>query len=461
MRKYLKIFIEAINGKEKNFTSGSINRALVYLSIPMILEMIMESLFALVDTIFVSKVSTEAVATVGLTEAVITLVYSIGIGLSMAATAMVARRIGEGNQEGASRAAAQSIILAVGVAVVIGILGVIYAEDILALMGADENVIAIGAGYTRILMGSNIVIMLLFLLNGIFRGAGDASLAMQSLWVANILNICLDPIFIFGLGPIPAMGVQGAAIATTIGRSIGVLFQLYLLFSGKSIVQIKREHFQFDLSIIKRLINVAATGTGQFLIASASWIFLMRIISRFGSEAVAGYTISIRLIIFTIMPSWGMANAAATLVGQNLGANQPERAEASAWKAAHYNMIFLLAVSIIYIIAAPWILPFFDPNPAVISAGIISLRIICIGYVFFAYGMVIGQAFNGAGDTRTPTLMNFICFWLLQIPLGYLLAVSLGFGLVGVCAAIGISETVLAIMSILLFRQGKWKSTKI
>jgi putative MATE family efflux protein len=461
MRKYLTVLIEAIKGTEKNFTTGSINRAIVFLSIPMILEMVMESLFALVDTIFVSRISTEAVATVGLTESVVTLVYSIGIGLSMAATAMVARRVGEGDPEKAALAGAQSIIIALIISVIIGIIGILFAEDILRLMGADENVIQTGKGYTRILIGSNVVIMLLFLLNGIFRGAGDAALAMRSLWVANILNIILDPLFIFGIGPFPELGVQGAAVATTIGRSVGVMYQLHLLFGKKSIVKLARKHFTLAWDVIKRLLDIAATGTGQFLIASASWIFLMKIISLFGSEAIAGYTISIRLIIFTILPSWGLANAAATLVGQNLGAGQPERAEISVWKAAHYNMIFLLTVSIIYFISAPYILQYFDPNPGVIKAGVTSLRIICIGYVFFAYGMVIGQAFNGAGDTRTPTVINLICFWAIQIPLGYFLAVELEYGLAGVCAAIGISETILALLAIMIFRRGKWKLVKI
>lgn len=461
MGKYIDIILEAVKGSERNFTSGSINKAIVYLSIPMILEMVMESLFALVDTIFVSKISTEAVATVGLTESVITLVYSIGIGLSMAATAMVARRIGEGKPEEAAEAGAQSIIIALIVALIIGVPGVVFAEDILRLMGADEKVISTGVGYTRILMGSNVVIMLLFLLNGIFRGAGDAYLAMRSLWVANILNIILDPLFIFGIGPFPEMGVQGAAVATTIGRSVGVIYQLHLLFGKKGVIKLEKKHFVVVWKVIKKLLDVAATGTGQFLISSASWIFLMRIISLFGSEAIAGYTIAIRLIIFTILPSWGLANAAATLVGQNLGAGKPERAEKSVWAAAYYNMLFLLSVSIIYFIMAPYILPFFDPNPEVIQAGVLSLRVICVGYVFFAYGMVISQAFNGAGDTRTPTLINLICFWLIQIPLGYLLAVPLGFKLAGVCAAIGISETILALIAIYLFKKGTWKTVSI
>ena len=461
MQKIIRLIIDAIKGKEKNFTSGSINRAIILLSIPMILEMVMESLFALVDAFFVAKVSVDAVATVGLTESVITLVYSVAIGLSMAATAMVARRIGEGDHESAAKAAAQAIMIAVSISVVFSVLGFIFAADILRMMGGDEQLIASGVGYTRILFASNIVIMLLFLLNGIFRGAGDASLAMRSLWLANILNIILDPLFIFGIGPFPELGVMGAAVATTIGRSVGVAYQLYILFNGKSVIKLYLEQFKAQWEIIKKLINVAATGAGQFLIASASWIFLMRIISFFGSEAVAGYTIAIRLIIFTILPSWGLANAAATLVGQNLGAKEPERAEASVWKAAFFNMLFLLSVSIIYFIIAPPLLGMFTNEPAVIEAGIISLRIICAGYIFFAYGMVISQAFNGAGDTRTPTVINFFCFWMLEIPLGYFLAVTLNWELAGVCWAIAISEAIMAITCILIFRKGKWKTVKI
>jgi putative MATE family efflux protein len=329
MKKILRLFAESLNSEEKQFTKGSIRRAIVLLSIPMILEMIMESLFAVADVFFVSRVSVDAVATVGLTESVITLVYSVAIGMSMAATAMVSRRIGEEKPEAAAKAAAQSMMIAISIALLIGLAGLIYAPQILLLMGGTDEVVASGVNYTRLMLGSNIVIMLLFLLNGIFRGAGDAAIAMRSLWIANIINIALDPIFIFGLGPVPAFGVTGAAIATTIGRGIGVAYQLYILFGVSGKIKLRREHFQLDIPIIKKLADVAATGAGQFLIASASWIFLMRIIALFGSEAVAGYTIAIRLIVFTILPAWGIANAAATLVGQNLGAQQPERAEQS------------------------------------------------------------------------------------------------------------------------------------
>ncbi|MCO6480912.1 MAG: MATE family efflux transporter [Phaeodactylibacter sp.] len=461
MSKILDTFAEALNGKEKKFTSGSINRAIVLLSIPMILEMVMESLFAVADVFFVSKVSTDAVATVGLTESVVTLVYAIAVGMSMAATAMVARRVGEENKEQAAVAAAQSMLIALGISIVLGIPGFLFAEDILRLMGGSEELIANGVGYTRILLGSNAVIMFLFLLNGIFRGAGDAAIAMRSLWLANGINIILDPLFIFGIGPFPEMGVQGAAMATFIGRGAGVLYQLYILFGKSSVIQLRREHFQANLPIIRKLGKVASTGAGQFLIGSASWIFLMRIIAHFGSEAVAGYTIAIRLIIFTLLPSWGLANAAATLVGQNLGAGHPERAEKSVWQSAFYNMLFLLSVSAIYFLFANPILGLFDSEPAVLEAGVLSLRIICAGYVFFAYGMVISQAFNGAGDTRTPTIINLFCFWMLEIPVAYFLAITMEWGLAGVCWAIAGSETVLAIISILVFRMGRWKTVEI
>jgi putative MATE family efflux protein len=461
MKKVLNLIAEALNGEEKQFTRGSINRAILLLSIPMILEMIMESLFAIADVFFVSRVDVNAVATVGLTESVITLAYAIAIGMSMAATAMVARRIGEEKPEAAAKAAAQSIIIAVIVAIVLGIAGILFAPDILRLMGGTEALIKSGVNYTRLMLGGNIVIMLLFLLNGIFRGAGDAAIAMRALWIANIINIILDPIFIFGLGPIPAFGVTGAAIATNIGRGIGVSYQLYILFGTSSIIKLTARHFEFVPATIRKIAKIASTGAMQFLIASASWIFLMRIIALFGSEAVAGYTIAIRLIIFTILPAWGIANAAATLVGQNLGAQQASRAEQSVWKAAFFNMVFLLSVSVVYMLFAKPILRIFTQEPAVIEAGVMSLQIICLGYIFFAYGMVLGQAFNGAGDTRTPTIINFICFWIIEIPLGYFLAVNLGWQLAGVCWSIAISEALLAVLLIWSFRKGKWKAIQI
>lgn len=461
MKKIIAIFWLALNGEEKNFTTGNINKAIVLLSIPMILEMIMEALFAVVDVFFVSKVSVNAVATVGLTESVITLVYSIAIGLSMATTAMVSRRIGESKPLAAGEAAVQAIIITVLFSICITILGILFAEDILRLMGGSDEMIEEGLWYTRIIFGGNIVIMLLFLLNAVFRGAGDAAIAMKALWISNSLNIILDPCLIFGWGPFPEMGVTGAAIATNIGRGVGVSFQLYVLLKGKVIVKIVRDHVKLVWPVIRRLLQVSIGGMGQYLIASASWIFLMRIMAEFGEEAVAGYTISIRLIIFAILPAWGMANAASTLVGQNLGAGQPDRAEQSVWTSAFYTMLFLLAVSISYFLFAEPMISFFHDGVMVVEYGVQSLKIICLGYVFFAYGMVISQSFNGAGDTRTPTLLNFICFWLLQIPLAYAMGIYLGLGPTGVFWSVAISETVLAILCVQLFRKGKWKEVMI
>ena len=465
VQKIFTALKEAIKGTEEDYTKGSIRRAIFMLSIPMILEMVMEALFSIVDIYFVGKIdgnATDAIAVVGITESVITLVYAVAIGLSMAATALVSRRIGEKNPDAAAVAAAQSIIFATAVSILLGVAGYYYAENILRLMGGSDELIASGLGYTQILFASNIVIMLLFLFNGIFRGAGDAHLAMRALWLANGLNIILDPIFIFGFGPIPAMGVEGAAIATVIGRGIGVIFQFYILFRGSSVIRLVAKHFKTNLEIINRLIKIGAGGAGQFIIASMSWVVLMWILStEFGSSTVAGFTISMRVVMFTILPSWGMSNAAATLVGQNLGAKQPERAEISVWKTATYNVLFLLIISIpIFIFTTP-IMKLFTNDAATIQAGVICLRIMCVGYIAYGYGMVIGQAFNGAGDTRTPTIINFICFWLIEIPLAYWLAVTLDFGDSGVYWAIAIAETVLAILCIIVFKQGKWKAVEI
>ena len=427
----------------------------------MILEMVMESLFVVADVYFVSRISVDAVAVVGLTESVIMIIESIAIGVSMAATAIVARRVGEKNLSAASLSAVQSIIIGLTFAVLIGIPGYFFAEHILRWMGGTPEMIESGVSYTRIMLGFNVTIMMLFMLNAIFRGSGDAAMAMRSLWIANGLNIILDPCFIFGLGPFPEMGIQGAAVATNIGRGVGVLFQLYILLKGSSILKITWEHIKVNAAIIRRMLQVSIGGTGQFLIASASWIFLMRIMAEFGAETVAGYTISFRVIVFTLLPSWGMANAAATLVGQNLGANQPDRAEKSVWLAAKYNMIFLFAVSVFFFISAYPIVSIFTDNAQVVKIGVSALRIICLGYVFFAYGMVIGQAFNGAGDTKTPTYINFLCFWVLQIPLAYILGFYTSVGPTGVFWAIAIAETVLAIIAIRVFKRGKWKKMQV
>lgn len=461
MNRTIEIIRDALLGKEVDLTSVSIRKAIILLAIPMVLEMIMESLFAVVDVYFVSQVSTDAIATVGLTESVLTLLYACAMGLSMAATAMISRRVGEKNIEAAGNAGGQAIVLGLTLSLIVGISGFFYAGDILRLMGGSAELIESGQGYTRILLATNVVVILLFLLNGIFRGAGNAALAMRSLWLANGINIILDPLFIFGWGPIPAMGVEGAALATVMGRSVGVVYQLYLLLSGKGLIRISRSSFRIESTVMKRLLNVAATGAGQFLISSASWVFLMRIIAELGSDSVAGYTIAIRLLIFTILPAWGLSNAAATLVGQNLGAGQPERAEKSAWMAAHFNMVFLGLVSVVYLLAAVPIVELFTTDPGVVASGVTTLRILSCGYILFAYAMVITNAFNGAGDTRTPTLINLFSFWVLEIPLGYLFAITLDFGLPGVCWAIVISESMMAFIAVYLFRKGKWKGVEI
>lgn len=461
MSKFFRTLLDAVSGKEQEFTSGSIDKAIVLLSIPMVLEMMMEGIFALVDAYWVSKISVEAMATVGLTESILTLVYSIAVGLCAAATAMVARRIGEGDPEGAARAAVQSTLLAIGISILIGVPGYIFAEDILRLMGAEESLIQECSSFTRIMFGGNIVIMLIFLFNAILRGAGNANYAMWVLFISNGINLILDPLLIFGWGPFPEMGIKGAAVATNIGRGVGVAIQLYLLLKGVGLVKIAKRHFVIVKETIVRLIEVAAGGTGQYIISSASWVFLVRIVSEFGSEAVAGYTIAIRIIIFTFMPIWGMGNAASTLVGQNLGAKQPERAEASAWRTSFITMLFLVAISLGLVFGAPIFIPLFNPDDEVIRIGIMTLRIFCASYFIFAYGLVLSQSFNGAGDTRTPTLVNFVCFWLIEIPLGYLLAKNAGLGVAGVCWAVAISEGLMSVILIYLFRQGKWKLVEL
>lgn len=461
LKQLFQYFKIAITGKEQEFTSGSIRKAVFMLSIPMILEMLMESIFALVDILYVSQVSVNAVATIGLTESVITLVYAVAIGLSMAATAIVARRVGEKDIKGASNAAVQVIFLGVFVAAIISAIGIIYPKNILALMGGEPDLIAEGYGYTQILLGGNVTIMLLFLINAIFRGAGDASMAMWTLVLSNGLNIILDPIFIFGFGPIPEYGVQGAAIATTIGRGTAVLFQLAILFFGYGKIKIGLRDLVLQLKIMFNLIKVSLGGIGQFLIGTSSWVFLMRIMSEFGSEVLAGYTIAIRVMMFTLMPAWGMSNAAATLVGQNLGAKKPDRAEQSVWKTGKYSSVFMGLVSIVYLVFAPQIIVLFNTTPDVVKYGSLCLRVIAAGYIFYGYGMVVINAFNGAGDTKTPTYINFICFWLFQLPFAYLMALTLDFGPTGVYWAITITEVLIAIIAIIWFKKGSWKTVEV
>ena len=454
-------FIIAVTGKQTEFTSGSIRKAIFMLSIPMILEMMMESIFAIVDIAYVSQVSVNAVATIGLTESVITLVYAVAIGLSMAATAVVARRVGANDIKGARESAIQAILLGIVVALIVGVFGFMYAKEILALMGAEQDLINEGYGYTQLLLGGNITILLLFLINAIFRGAGDASIAMWTLVLSNGLNIILDPIFIFGWGPVPEYGVMGAAIATNIGRGTAVMFQLGILFFGWSRIKIGVQDIVLRLSVMMNLIKVSLGGIAQFLIGTSSWVFLMRMMSEFGSEVLAGYTIAIRVMLFTLMPSWGMSNAAATLVGQNLGAKQPERAETSVWKTGKYNAYFMTLVSIIYLLFAHDIIGWFNDNPVVIENGGLCLQIIAAGYIFYAYGMVVTQAFNGAGDTLTPTKINLIAFWLFQLPFAYLAAITFKLGAMGVFLAITSAEVMLAVISIIWFRKGNWKRVQV
>jgi putative MATE family efflux protein len=452
---------ESIAGTQQDFTEGSIGRAIVLLAIPMVLEMAMESLFAVVDVFFVARLGADAVATVGLTEALLTLVFAVAWGMSMSTTAMVARRIGEKDSAGAAVAAVQAIGVGVAISVPIGILGIIFAPKLLALMGASPNIIAIGAGYTAWMIGGNLTVQLLFLINAIFRGAGDAAHAMRALWISNICNMILDPCFIFGWGPFPELGVTGAAVATNIGRGLGVLYQLFVLWRGWSRVKIKRRQIRLDPGVMLRLLRVSVGGIFQVLVATASWLALVRLVAIFGSVALAGYTIALRIIIFAILPSWGMGSAAATLVGQNLGAQKPERAERSVWITGLSNMVFLGGVTIIFIVFAEPLVRIFTNDPEVVPFGVDCLRYISYGYVFYAYGMVMVQAFNGAGDTMTPTIINLFCYWLLQIPLAYALALPLGMNAQGVFLAITISESTLAVVGILVFRRGRWKKREI
>jgi putative MATE family efflux protein len=460
-KKFFTLVKEALKGEERIYTEGSINRALILLAIPMVLEMSMESLFALVDAYFVGHLGKAAIATVGLTESVLSLIYSIAFGVSMAATALVARRIGEKDPEGASKGAVQALYIALGFSLIVSIAGLIWSREILLLMGADAAMTDYGHGYTKIALGGNMVIVFLFIINGIFRGAGDASIAMKSLMLANGLNIILCPLLIRGWGPVPALGLEGAAIATMIGRGAGVIYQLYYLLGGKKTITVSWRHLLPRLALIIQMLKLAAGGALQMLVASASWIFLMRIISQFGEDAMAGYTYTIRIIVFAILPAWGLANAAATLVGQNLGAGEPERAEKSVWKAAYLNMICLGSVSIIFMVFAPSILRVFSQDAAVLAYGIEGLRLISIGYVFYAFGMVMAQSFNGAGDTKTPTYINLVGFWALQIPLAWLLADVLKWGPTGVFWAIVVAESSIAVIAIVIFRRGNWKKVKV
>ena len=458
--RYIKLLAdikEALAGTEQDFTSGSLGRAIFLLSVPMVLEMMMESIFAIVDIYFVGRISTQAVATVGITESLITLVYAFGVGFSMATTAVVSRRIGEKDRDGAAVAAFQSILTGVVVSLVIAIPGMLYAGELLKLMGASEEIYTEMSSYTAIMLGGNAVIMLLFIINAVFRSAGDAAISMRVLLVANGLNIILDPLLIFGFGPIPAMGITGAAIATNIGRGIAVIYQFYLLFNGKKRVQLLVRHIEVNLATIQKLIRISMGGIGQYVIATSSWIFLMRIMAEFGDAAVAGYTIAIRVIIFTLLPSWGISNAAATLVGQNLGAKQPDRAQKSVWTTGRINMVMMGIISVVLFTMPGYFMGMFTSEPEVISNGVLCLRVLSLGFILYGLGMVLVQALNGAGDTYTPTRINLVCFWMIEIPLAYMLAKMTGLNEQGVYVAIVVSESIMTLIALWYFRRGKWK----
>jgi len=452
---------EAIAGTDHDFTEGKLRRAIFLLSVPMVLEMVMESIFAVVDIFFVSKLGPDAVATVGITESLLTIVYAIGMGLAMGTTALVSRRIGEKKYERASMAAFQAIFTGLMVSIIIAIPGALMASRILTIMGANDEMISEGFMYTAIMLGGNGIIMLLFIINAIFRSSGDAAISMRVLWLANLINIVLDPCLIFGIGPFPELGIKGAAIATNIGRGIAVLYQFYLLFNGRGRIKLMARHLYVNFSILRRLIRLSLGGIGQMIIATTSWIGMVRIVSEFGSEVLAGYTIAIRVIIFSLLPSWGLSNAAATLVGQNLGANKPDRAQRAVWATGKANMIFLGSISLIFIAIPGFFIELFIDDPQVIESGITCLRIISYGFVLYALGMVMIQALNGACDTGTPTMINFFCFWLIEIPLAYLLAIQLGWAEKGVAYAIIAAESVMAVWGLYLFRKGKWKLRKV
>lgn len=449
---------DALRGKEHDYTQGSLHRAITLLAIPMVLELAMESVFAICDVYFVGRLGSEAVAAVGLTEAVLTLLYAVAMGLGIATTAMVSRRIGEQDVAGATSAATQAMVIGLGIAVVTGIPGYLLGPQILLLMGASPDTMAIGGGYASIMFGSNAVILFLFLNNAVFRGAGDAAVAMRSLWLANLVNIVLDPCLIFGWGPFPELGMRGAAIASTVGRGLGVAYQFWAFRQGTGRIRLEWAAMRIDPPAALTLLRLSLGGIAQHLVATASWVVLIRILAPFGSTALAGYTIALRIVVFAILPAWGLSNAAATLVGQNLGAGRPERAERSVWLTGVYNMGFLAVITVIFVVTAEMLVRIFQDDAAVVAVGADALRVLSYGYVCYAWGMVLSQAFNGAGDTLTPTWANLVCFWGCEIPLAWLLAHPAGLGPDGVFWSIVCSETLLAVVMIVLFRRGRWKN---
>lgn len=460
-RSGLGLLLDAVRGRGGDPTQGPVSRAIVLLAVPMVLEMAMESVFAVVDIFFVSRLGADAVAAVGLTESLLTMIYTVAVGLSIGVTAVVARRIGERDPESAANAAFQALALGLGISLVLATVGVWNAERLLRLMGASDAVIAMGGSYARIMFGGNAAILLLFLLNAAFRGAGDAAIAMRVLWLANGINIVLDPLLIFGIGPFPELGVTGAAVATTIGRGTGVLLQLLVLFGGGGALRIGVRNMKVSLEAMLRLVRLSASGMLQVFISTASWVVMVRIVSTFGSEAVAGYTIAIRIVLFALLPAWGLANAAATMVGQGLGAGKPQRAEDAVWLAARFNLAFLGSIALLFIAAAPWIVSLFAAEGATFAYAATGLRIVSLGFFFYAYGMVITQSFNGAGDTWTPTLLNLLCFWCWELPLAWLLAHGVGIGMPGTFLAVTVAFSTMAVASALLFRRGSWKLKRV
>jgi len=452
---------EALAGSRRDLTAMPLARAILLLAVPMVLEMSMESIFAIADIFWVSKLGADAVATVGLTESLLTVLYAASMGLAMGAGAVVARRIGGKDPEGASRAAVQAIALGLAFSVVVGTVGALLAPRMLAILGASSSVVKTGATFARVMLGGSASIVLLFVINAAFRGAGDAAITLRTLWLANGLNILLGPVFVFGLGPAPRLGVTGAAVATTIGRGIGVLYQLWKLRKGAGRLRILRRHLRVDPDSLRTIVRISRSGMVQMLIGMTSWIGLVRILALFGSAALAGYTIAMRVVMFALLPSWGLGNAAATLVGQNLGAGSPERAEQAVWRAARYNLIFLGAVGAALVLFAPAVIRLFTQDAGIVAQGGPCLRIVAAGFGFYAYGMVVLQAFNGAGDTRTPTWVNLGCFWLGELPLAYLLCRATGLGTRGVYVAIALAFSASALVSILLFRRGTWKRVRV
>jgi putative MATE family efflux protein len=461
MKRWWSLVVESVRGAPRDYTDGHVGQAIVMLAVPMVIEMGMESLFAVVDVFFVSRLGGDAVAMVGLTEALLTIVYTVALGLGIGATAVVARRIGERDEEGAAQGAVQALALGVGIAAAIGAFGAAFAHELLGAMGATPSMLASSIGYAQVMLGGNVTVTLLFLANAIFRGAGDAAMAMRMLILANSINLVLDPCLIFGLGPFPEMGVTGAAVATNIGRGTAVTLQLWVLLSGRSRVRAARRHLMVVPGVMWTVCRLSGVGFLQVLIDTSSWIGLVRVISTFGSDALAGYTIGIRTVLFALLPAWGLSNAAATMVGQALGARKPGRAEAAVWTAGRFNAVFLGVIGTAFVIWAPWIVSRFTTEPVIAAHAVDCLRIVSSGFLFFGYGLVFTQAFNGAGDTWTPTWINLGCFWVWQLPLAWWLALYMEMGPRGVYVAVTIAFSTLAVVSAVVFRQGWWKARHV